>query len=108
ALSFSGVDRVPIPLERLRPVMIAEEATRRVLTPDLVPVPLRIAFCVAVIAAGRDLHAAPPGIEGVIGPFDLRRTAHSTSLPTFPPSALASFRSRLRCGSWIPISSRAR
>src|SRR5262249_4046379 len=86
---FSGVGRVAIPLERLRPAMIAEEATRGVLTPELVPVPLRIAFCIAVIAAGRDLHAAPPGIERVIGPFDLRRTAHCTNLLTFTPSAFA-------------------
>src|SRR5262249_26519771 len=108
APSFSSVGRVTIPLERLCPVMIAEEATRRVLTPDLVPVPLRIAFCVAVIAAGRDLHAAPPGIKCVIGPFDLRRAAHSTNLPTFTPSAFASFSSVESVGSCFPVSSRAR
>ena len=60
ARACAGDPRSVVPLERLAPVLLAEEAARRFRSPYLLPDALRERFCVAVLASGADALASPP------------------------------------------------
>lgn len=52
-------------------MLIAEEASFYIFSPNLLPQTLRPAFSVAEFAGGRHLHASPPWVECMCRPFDL-------------------------------------
>ena len=57
-------------------MVIAEEAAIILDAPNLLSDPFGESFGVAILARFRDFDAAPPGIKGVVRPFDLRIFAH--------------------------------
>ncbi len=65
-----------IPANGLAPMCIREEASRGLGSPELLPNTLCPRVRVAMLASLRDLHAAPPGVKRVSGPFDFRVFAH--------------------------------
>ncbi|MNR23876.1 hypothetical protein D3C85_1409270 [compost metagenome] len=71
AFALPAGRRLVVPHDGRVPVRVAHEAALRVRPPDFFRVvPLRQVRRIAVVAAGRDLGTAPPGVEGVVGPFD--------------------------------------
>src|SRR6266446_2178492 len=71
--------RFAIPFKGLGPVLFSEEPPIRLHAPHFLPYSLRPSFGVAILTGGRDLRAAPPRIERMIGPFDSRILPHSLS-----------------------------
>src|SRR5208282_1080122 len=63
-------------------MLLSEESARGVFAPNVQRKPIRKSLGVAVIAAGRDISAAPPGIKRRVRPGDPTLFAHS------PPPAL--------------------
>jgi hypothetical protein len=57
--------------------------------PDIMPVPARPSLGITVRAAGRDLRASPPRIEGVVGPLDCRLLAHNSVLTIYAENGLS-------------------
>jgi hypothetical protein len=70
-----------VPLQWLIPVVVTEEAAGLVWPPYIMAGALGECFGVTVLARGRDFHAAPPWVEGVMGPFDFTILHASIVLP---------------------------
>lgn len=69
-------------------MMIAEEAAITLDAPYPLPNPFRESFRVAIFARFGDFDAAPPGIEGVVRPFNLRVLTHQIT-PVNQTSSIA-------------------
>jgi hypothetical protein len=70
-----------IPVERFLPVLIAEEAARGTRAPVMAAGSSSPSLGIAELARLRDLGAAPPRIEGVMGPFNRRVLAQGSLAP---------------------------
>src|SRR5262249_47817320 len=78
--SFACGQRDPIPLGWLTPVGVMEIAARRPRAPVGATKPSGIEHHrIASLAQRTDLRAPPPGIEGVVTPFDLCDASHRFS-----------------------------
>jgi hypothetical protein len=62
--------RSSIPLYRLTPMFIPEESPTLTCSPDPFTHPFGPSFRIAVLAPWRNPAASPPGIKGMVGPFD--------------------------------------
>jgi len=59
---------------------VAKEAAGSFRSPDAFAQPFCPGLCIAMVASGRYLDATPPGIEGVVRPFDARIFSHDDQL----------------------------
>lgn len=59
---------------------VTEEAARRICTPKLVSHSLGPQFRIAVVTSGRNFLAAPPRVEGVVSPFNVRILCHYSGI----------------------------
>ena len=57
-------------------MMLAEEPSWRIAAPELVAEPAGPGFGIAMGAGRRKFHAAPPGVERVVRPFDVGIFSH--------------------------------
>src|SRR5258708_3084600 len=70
AAAFSVVPGLSFPLDRVPPRLFTKKSALSPLAPKLLPEPFRPSFRVTELARGRNPRAAPPGIKGVVGPFN--------------------------------------
>lgn len=68
--------RLPVPPDGVVPMRVAKEAAGSILAPHRAANPFRPRFRIAVRTRGRNLGTTPPGIEGVVRPFDLGIFCH--------------------------------
>lgn len=57
-------------------MVFAEEPPRRIAAPELIAEPAGPGFGIAMGAGRRKFHAAPPGVERVVRPFDVGISSH--------------------------------
>src|SRR6266851_8624417 len=80
AAAKSGGGRATIPSQRLGPVLVVKIAARSPGSPVHPSEPSRVQHHrVAMVAKRTNLGTAPPGIKGMVTPFDLSNRTHAVS-----------------------------
>lgn len=86
-MQMAAAGWLAIPLQRLLPVRVTEEASRGFGPPDIRAYSLGPRLGIAVVAGGRNLHTPPPGVEGVMSPFNARVFSHEADQYKFGDGA---------------------